>query len=165
MTVLSKRQKEILNLLSQSKEPLTASWIAKELGVSDRTIRSEIKQIEQTMKDDLLIESIRGKGFVLKQVNQEDPSQAFQPNIDADESGLSSEFLDKDERVFYILRRLLLEKDFIKLEHLSEEMFVSLSTLQNDLKDVKEILKKYNLSIKKVHCKIKCNKINIQKPR
>jgi len=148
LTVLSKRQKEILNLLSQSKEPLTASWIAKELGVSDRTIRSEIKQIEQTMKDDLLIESIRGKGFVLKQVNQEDPSQAFQPNIDADESGLSSEFLDKDERVFYILRRLLLEKDFIKLEHLSEEMFVSLSTLQNDLKDVKEILKKYNLSIK-----------------
>lgn len=145
MTVLTKRQKEILNLLSHSKEPLTSGWIAKELGVSDRTVRTEIKQIEQSMKKSVIIESIRGKGFVLRKINDTDLSIQQNGN---DETGLSGKFLDKDERVFYILRRLLLEKDFIKLENLSNEMFVSLSTLQNDLKDVKEILQKYNLCIK-----------------
>lgn len=57
------------------------------------------------------------------------------------------DFADKNTRVLYILKRLFLEKDFIKLENFTDELFISMSTLNNDLKIVKEILDKYNLKL------------------
>ncbi|GCD82195.1 putative licABCH operon regulator [Parageobacillus thermoglucosidasius] len=147
MTKLSTRQKDILLLLSKSKKPVTSEWIAKELGVSDRTIRNEIKQMQQNIESKgILIESIRGKGYVLKIVNAELFSKTLY-QISTEENNIAAEFADQDTRVLYILRRLLLEKDFIKLESFTDEMFISMSTLHNDLKRVKEILNKYNLKL------------------
>jgi len=148
LTSLTKRQIEILTLLSKSPTPLTAVWLAKELGVSERTVRNEIKQMEKILKsEDIFIESIRGQGYVLKIPEQEKFAKIIRQNSHH-ASELADRFAEKEERVFYILKRFLLEKDFIKLENLSEEMYVSLSTLQNDLKEVKEILKKYDLTIR-----------------
>ena len=51
------------------------------------------------------------------------------------------------DRVEYILKKiLLLYKDkTLKIESLADEMYVSLSTIKNDLKEVKVILENYNL--------------------
>jgi len=148
MAFLTRRQKDLLTLLSKSKKPLTADWLAKELGLSERTIRSEIKQMEPHIKSEgMFIESIRGKGYVLKIVDDKKFAKTILKDP-AEENHTAGDFAEKEERVFYILKRLLLEKDFIKLEILSDEMFISLSTLQNDLKEVKEILEKYNLIIR-----------------
>jgi lichenan operon transcriptional antiterminator len=146
-TIRSKRQKDILILLSKSKEPVTSSWIAKQLGVSDRTIRNEIKLIQQNPESDgFQIKSTRGLGYTIKIIDAELFSNILN-EISTEESNLAGDFADKGTRVLYILRRLLLETGFIKLESFTEEMFVSLSTLQNDLKMVKEILDKYNLKL------------------
>jgi lichenan operon transcriptional antiterminator len=147
LTLLSKRQMDILVLLSKSKEPVTAGWMEKELAVSDRTIRNEIKLMQQNAESKgFFIESIRGSGYLLKIVDAELFSNTLN-RISAEESHLAGDFADQDARVLYILRRLLLEKDYIKLESYTDEMFVSMSTLQNDLKNVKEILSKYNLKL------------------
>ncbi|WP_235819574.1 BglG family transcription antiterminator [Caldifermentibacillus hisashii] len=146
-TIRSKRQKDILILLSKSKEPVTSSWIAKELGVSDRTIRNEIKLMQQNPESvGFQIKSTRGLGYTIKIIDAELFSNILN-EISTEENNLAGDFADKDTRVLYILRRLLLETGFIKLESFTEEMFVSLSTLQNDLKMVKEILDKYNLKL------------------
>lgn len=146
-TIRSKRQKDILILLSKSKEPVTSSWIAKELGVSDRTIRNEIKLMQQNPESvGFQIKSTRGLGYTIKIIDAELFSNILN-EISTEENNLAGDFADKDTRVLYILRRLLLETGFIKLESFTEEMFVSLSTLQNDLKMVKEILYKYNLKL------------------
>ena len=146
-TIRSKRQKDILILLSKSKEPVTSSWIAKELGVSDRTIRNEIKLMQQNPESvGFQIKSTRGLGYTIKIIDAELFSNILN-EISTEENNLAGDFADKDTRVLYILRRLLLETGFIKLESFTEEMFVSLSTLQNDLKMVKEFLDKYNLKL------------------
>ena len=47
----------------KSKDPVTSEWMAKELGVSDRTIRTEIKELQsQSALLGIVIESFRGKG-------------------------------------------------------------------------------------------------------
>ncbi|WP_368974502.1 HTH domain-containing protein [Caldifermentibacillus hisashii] len=131
-TIRSKRQKDILILLSKSKEPVTSSWIAKELGVSDRTIRNEIKLMQQNPESvGFQIKSTRGLGYIIKIIDAELFSNILN-EISTEENNLAGDFADKDTRVLYILRRLLLETGFIKLESFTEEMFVSLSTLQND---------------------------------
>ncbi|MED4920827.1 MULTISPECIES: BglG family transcription antiterminator [Heyndrickxia] len=147
VAILSKRQKDILILLSKSKEPVTASWMARELGVSDRTIRNEIKLMQNnTASHGFQIESTRGLGYSVKVLDAGLFSKILN-EISTEEHHLAGDFTDKDTRVLYILRRLLLETDFIKIESFIDEMFVSLSTLQNDLKMVKEILDQYHLKL------------------
>lgn len=147
MSNLSRRQKDILILLSKSKEPVTAGWMAKELGVSDRTIRNEMKLMQNNMDSNgFQIESTRGLGYSIKVLDAGLFSKVLH-EISAEEPQLAGDFADKDTRVLYILRRLLLETDFVKIESFIDEMYVSLSTLQNDLKDVKKILNQYHLKL------------------
>ncbi|MTE25099.1 HTH domain-containing protein, partial [Microbacterium sp. ZXX196] len=55
----------------------------------------------------------------------------------------------KGGRVHYIINRLLLTDKNLKLEDLADELFISKSTIQNDLKEVKELLKSYDLKVEK----------------
>ena len=52
-----------------------------------------------------------------------------------------------EERVSHIIRRLLLSDGYLKLEDLADEIYVSKSTLQNDLKLVKHRLAKYDIRL------------------
>ncbi|MEC5269829.1 HTH domain-containing protein [Heyndrickxia coagulans] len=45
--LISNRQKQILWLLQKSDGPLNAKAIGERLGISDRTVREEIRQIQQ----------------------------------------------------------------------------------------------------------------------
>jgi len=147
LALLSSRQKDILFLLSESKEPVTSDWMAKELGVSDRTIRNEIKLMQDNTEScGTIIDSIRGKGYVLNIVNPTLFSNTIHEHSN-DKKKKGDDFADKNTRVLYILKRLFLEKDSIKLENFTDELFISMSTLNNDLKVVKEILDKYNLKL------------------
>lgn len=145
--MFSHRQKEIILALSKVNEIVTSDWIAKNLGISDRTVRSEIKRIQkESAQFGISINSIRGKGYQLKIDNE----QLYKANFNQWTKEMKNESVDfsnPKDRVVYLLKRLLLEQIAIKLEMLEDEMFVSKSTIQNDLKEVKTILGKYNLQL------------------
>lgn len=145
--MVSKRQKDIVLSLMKEKEPVTAEWIAKELGVSDRTIRTEIKELQSQSSLGIIIESIRGKGYQLTIKDFEVFEAAFHPHADDLMKEHQVDFSEQANRVLYILKRFLLEKEPIKLESLEEELFISKPKLQNDLKMVREILESYDLKL------------------
>lgn len=146
--MFSKRQKEILLSLAKNKGLVTAEWIAKELGVSDRTVRNEIKLIQSECHSlGVSIESVRGKGYKFQVDDPQLFENVFNQLTKEVNDELSINFSEQDNRVTYLLRRLLLEKESIKLESFEDEIFVSKSTIQNDLKVVREILKKNKLSL------------------
>ncbi|GBF10743.1 BglG family transcription antiterminator [Tepidibacillus sp. HK-1] len=146
--MFSKRQIEILLSLMEAKKPVTSEWIAKELGLSDRTIRNEIKAIQpECPKLGISIESIRGKGYQLKILDQTLFETIFSQLTNESKDEIANEFSNQNDRVIYLLKQLLLEKEPIKLENFEDEMFVSKSTIQNDLKIVRQILLKYNLKL------------------
>lgn len=146
--MFSKRQKTILLYLINSNEPVTATWISKELMVSDRTIRNDLKEIqEESHQFGLSVDLFRGKGYQVKVIDEELYKETYKELFSESINLESVDYSEQNNRIVYILNQFLLDNDHIKLETFEEKMFVSKSTIQNDLKVVREILAQYNLEL------------------
>ncbi|MDU1538588.1 MAG: BglG family transcription antiterminator [Paeniclostridium sordellii] len=137
--ILSKRQAKIIDILKNSTQPISSKALAKEIGCSTKTIQVEVKNINSTLEK-VKIDSIRGIGYKL--VGDIKSIKEIKDELNSDVN-----------RVSYILKRVLLlyKNKTLKIESLANEMYVSLSTIKNDLKEVKSILEKYNLKIVSKH--------------
>ncbi|NOU77483.1 PRD domain-containing protein [Paenibacillus sp. LMG 31459] len=144
---VSKRQKDILLVLSGTKDTITAEMIAKELGVSDRTVRNELKAIQADCRHlGVVIESVRGLGYKLQVTDPALYAENFSQLV-IEKKEEYDQFLDQDGRVLYLLKVLLLSKKEIKIEQFEDKIYVSKSTIQNDLKKVREYLSKHQLKL------------------
>ena len=141
--MFTQRQRKILAILKEHKYNVTSSEIARLVGVSSRTIRTEIKNIMLNLQEDIAkINVSTRKGYSLDILNKDEFTKLLEDNI--------SKTLDSKARIKYIIERLLsnsLANQSIKQQDLADELYISLSTLKVNLKEVKEKLKKYNLDI------------------
>ena len=81
--MLSKRQKKLLDLLIHQDDFQTVEFFSKKLGVSKRTIHSEIKIIEDYVKiSSEYIEKRRGVGIALRKAGEEMSSVGMDENAD-----------------------------------------------------------------------------------
>ncbi|MDQ0203965.1 BglG family transcription antiterminator [Pectinatus haikarae] len=145
MVKLKKRSKRIFELLKNYPNGITGEQMANQLGVSSRTIRSDIKFLQELLEQhNVNIIAVPNKGYSLKDT----------ANLGQLEDELSREdninFETSEERVNYIIVKLL-ENTFsgnsITQMELADELFVSISTLKAHLNDVKKIFSKYDLKI------------------
>lgn len=145
MAKINKRRKRIFDMLKSHPQGLNGEAISQQLGVSSRTIRSDIKALQDALgKYNIRIFSSPTKGYRfsnfehLGSIEQE----LFKNSI--------SKLETSKQRINYILYRLLentLNDVSITQNDLAEEMYISLSTLKMHLNEVKDILKKYDLKI------------------
>ena len=137
---MNTRALSIIKILLNSVEPVSSLALSQEIGCSTKTIQNEIKEINKELKNCEIV-SIRGVGYKIE------------GNLD-DIDIKNSDLYDYD-RVEYIIKKIInissTDKDTIKLEDLADSMYVSLSTVKNDLKEVKKILNEYNLKISSKH--------------
>lgn len=145
MTKINKRSKCIFNILKNSKNGTTGSYLSQQLGVSSRTIRSDIKLLQEAlMPYGVEIVSSPGKGYRFE--NFENLIVVEHDLFKSDTNNLEN----SNERVNYIICRLL-ENTFsdtvVTQSDLADEMFISLSTLKSHLNEVKSILERYDLKI------------------
>src|SRR5699024_5167167 len=54
---------------------------------------------------------------------------------------------DSFNRITYIIQELLIAEGYIKIDQLAEELFVSRSTLENDINEVRIQLEKYHIEV------------------
>jgi lichenan operon transcriptional antiterminator len=140
----------ILRELMSAEQPLTSEYLANVIQVTSRTVRNDIKDLDEILsKHGASIKSVRGKGYEL--VVQDDVlfRKLLQNTFQSDPFTHETVPNSSEERVQYLIKRLLLSEGYVKLEDLADELFVSKSTLQNDLRDVKEILKAYEIELEK----------------
>lgn len=137
---MNTRALSIIKILLNSVEPVSSLALSQEIGCSTKTIQNEIKEVNKELKNCEIV-SIRGIGYKIE------------GNLD-DIDIKNSDLYDYD-RVEYIIKKIInissTDKDTIKLEDLADSMYVSLSTVKNDLKEVKKILNEYNLKISSKH--------------
>lgn len=138
------RFKALFLLLLRSDIYMTSERLAAELGVTSRTIKNDIRTLkEELAKADLLITSKQSQGYKLEIADDKYENrikeyfQIYQPRT------IDTEF---DNRVQYILRRLLSSYKPVKVEFLQCELNVSYP-LSKELQRVKEILFDYNLTL------------------
>ncbi len=140
MNNLSTRALAIIEILKNLNHPVSSLALSEEIGCSTKTIQSEIKDVNKQLKDTKIV-SIRGVGYKLE------------GKIDVDRCNNNT--LGNIDRIEFIIKTMLnlnLQKEkSIKLEELADAMFISVSSVKNDLKEVKEILSKYNINIVSKH--------------
>jgi lichenan operon transcriptional antiterminator len=148
--MLNTRMSEILRELMKAETAITSEYLAKVLDVTSRTIRNDIKELESIVSNyGAIIHSIRGTGYHLE-ITDDHLFRQLLKEISAKDKEKAGELPTlPEERVHYILKRLLLADDYIKIDDVADELFVSKSTLQNDLRDAKKILASYGITLDK----------------
>ncbi|WP_172840528.1 BglG family transcription antiterminator [Virgibacillus phasianinus] len=142
---MNSRWKEIIQILKTATEPMTSSQLSIDLQVSSKTVRNDIKELNLLLhKNNMQIESHRGKGYKLEIKDENRFNQFLQQYIQEVRKIIPDE---PTERVTFLVERLLLESNYVKMEDLADELYVSRSTLQSDLKSVRYIFKLYDLSL------------------
>lgn len=146
--MLSARDRSILKKLLSADTPVTGKYLASINQVSARTIREDIRQLDHMLLNNgAEIQAVMGKGYLLK-IKKEKQFRKYLQTIAKEMS--EEDFIPNtpEERVTYVIKRLLLSEDYVKLDKLAEALYVSKSTVQNDLKSVKEILSSYDIKLK-----------------
>ena len=134
LETLHSRQRQLLTLLKENQQTITSRDLAAKLKVSDRTVRNDVRILNNALtKYGAKIEMIRGKG------------------IHFEMEGASSTLLDypmspgntlqtRADRVNFLVVKLLLSDKGLDLGELEDEMFVSKTTLENDINYVRKFL-------------------------
>lgn len=151
---MKQTEKELLRqLIDHQGEYLTSQYLASELLLSDRTIRNYLKTLNEVIENNggRLIAK-QGRGYQLEVVNK----LAFalflkQREVTVEYGDQVTEFYGSEDRKKYILNKLLLEDRAIVIDDLAEELYISRSSLVNDIQEIKEKLAEYSLKIVSKH--------------
>ena len=146
--LLTKRMIKIIKILSHDKQPKSSREICANLGITARTLRSDVRKSNEVIKNHgFKIQSNPGVGYALK-INDENLYYKFieyEMKKNFDKQLVIPDY--PEDRVHYIIRKLLIAEDYLTIESLSDELFVSRSTLDNDMKNVREKLSFFHLKL------------------
>lgn len=128
--MLTKRQNDIIDILTSQKDWIIGKDLAKYLSVSDRTIRNDIVAINNFYKE-MYIESNIRKGYRI-QNSKKRCAEKQQNKIP--ENG--------NERRSFILKRLL-QQGQINLYDIAKEIYISEFSVENDINKIRKLLENY----------------------
>lgn len=125
------RQQRILTHLFDNGSWIKGKELSKIMGVTDRTIRSDIENINNKYRE--IIESSTREGY---KVNK----QKYDSLLFVDCESIPQ---TPDERRVHIIKSLLFNQQRLYLMDLQEQLFVSEFTIEADIKRIRETIKPY----------------------
>ena len=137
----------IMKTLLEAKEPLTAAYLATASKSSIRTVKNDIVYLNGLCKKEkaLRIDSYKAKGYKINIINEERYRKVLE-----DVTVLFSLFYGRSvealNRRMYILQRFLTD-EHVKIEDLSEELYISRSSIRKDIAWANRFLKSYHIEL------------------
>lgn len=131
-TMINNRQIELLEILLISDNPITSTQLSKNLGVSTRTIRMDIVTLNGIfMNENIKVQGKNPYGYYFNQ-NEKDKVKEIirESKIDYQRTKLPQ---TPSERQTYILLDLLFNNEYQVMQKYCDELFVSKSTINNDI--------------------------------
>ncbi|AGB40453.1 transcriptional antiterminator [Halobacteroides halobius DSM 5150] len=153
MNLPNKRSGKILRILLNNQKPIIIKKLAKEFDVSARTIRSDLKKLEEwlELRNITLIKKPRVGVWI-----ECDSVEKTELERQLFKAQKNNDLLSPSRRQKYILKCLLETDKQYTMKLLAEELYVSRSTIYKDLKKVETWLSKYGLILeRKRNCGIK----------
>lgn len=148
MEPLHRKQTLLFQQLLEEKQSITSNQLALIVGVSVRTIKTYIQEINKKMIPfGVKICSKAREGYWIEKSDHADMEQIYalmdkNVSIKYDETPKYNY-----ERINYIIKKLLVVDYHIKMEDLMDEIYVSRSTLTADLKEVRSLLLNFRLKV------------------
>lgn len=114
------------------------------LNITDRTIRNDILEINDTLSTcGALVKLKRNYGYYIEITDDEKYSDFLKTFEHSDDKKMNID--TSEERIKYILNELLSSEDYVSMDGLSETVFISKNTLNKYIKTIKNIVNKYDL--------------------
>ena len=139
------RTYRIIKLLLEKDRTLTINEIAGLMGVSNRTVRNDLNKVDDYLKDKNLVLIRKPSVGIGIEGSEDDKSrllQTIEKNRDIDNEPYSPK-----ARCYHILKRLLLNQDFITIKEFAYELYVSRGTIQSDLESAEKWLSGFDLEL------------------
>ncbi|MDD9793507.1 BglG family transcription antiterminator [Priestia megaterium] len=123
---MKKRYIKILEYLEQwENDFVNGSELASLFNVTTRTIRNDIREINESYLEKIVIVGNNQKGYKLV----------------GDLSNVHQNEDDYEERAFHIIKTLLSETDFITYDELAKKLYFSTQTIRKDVQKLFQIIK------------------------
>ena len=142
---MNKRSREILSQLitkTEYSQTISIQDLAEMFKVSSRTIRYDIEQINDYLKENHLQPLNLGKQGVIN--TQADITKARES---LSEECFYSFKLSREERVCFSAVMMICSDDYITLSEIADQLFVSRSTIIQDLEHVKSFFRERHLYV------------------
>ena len=131
--MITARQIKILRFLEKQTDWTSLKTIGEALNYSDKTIRTDIQQMETSFPPDWSIERLRGKGVrLLKPVDE---------NINT----LNN--IENEHIILYNMYHFILENEHPTLEKLSDHFYFHMTTTRDYVKQLELFLNKHELQL------------------
>lgn len=137
----------LLHLLI-SEQIVSSEYLAKLLNVSSRTIRTDLKELSALLSTHgATVKSLKGAGYQLE-IHDEQRFRHLLKQLKENEAATQQQVSGSSEsRHRFLIRKLLLAEEYFRLEDLADLLYVSRPTIQNDIREVRRILKNYGLTL------------------
>lgn len=142
---MNKRSREILSQLitkTEYSQTISIQDLAEMFKVSSRTIRYDIEQINDYLKENHLQPLNLGKQGVIN--TQADITKARESLSEED---FYSFKLSREERVCFSAVMMICSDDYITLSEIADQLFVSRSTIIQDLEHIKSFFRERHLYV------------------
>ncbi|MCO5533466.1 PRD domain-containing protein [Enterococcus faecium] len=124
---------KLIVALQEQKSFIKGNELAKRLGVSDRTIRSYIKDLNDNYLIDAKIKNNKNKGYILTgTVNEIKRTQQ----------------IEFEERAFFIIKYLLEKENWVTYDELAEALLFSSQTIRTDVLKIQQMINNQLRAIK-----------------
>ncbi|GAE03261.1 hypothetical protein CBO05C_2951 [Clostridium botulinum B str. Osaka05] len=133
----NEREKAFIDFLLKKNQWIKTSVLANHFGVSSRTIRKYVNAINLNYENKPLILS-SNLGYKLDYSTYMEYKDHTVRMLDKPQT--------PDERLYYLLNQMIVHSEGIDLFDLCDTLYVSMPTLENDLRKSKTLLKSFNLS-------------------
>lgn len=144
------RKLSILYALFQ-QEYITPIDLAKKIGISHRTLNSEIKLLnaEKMLKThQIKIQIQRGRGYkIIFPIEYAGYVNQLKSHLHEYFALPVNSLLGGNKRIGWLIRQFLLANGYLKSQELIHVLNISLPTLNKDLRYVRELFRQYNLVI------------------
>ncbi|MBY7141990.1 helix-turn-helix domain-containing protein [Virgibacillus sp. NKC19-3] len=137
--MFSKRQKIILSYILYTNMPIKLDLLADMMQVSIRTVRAELENINSILSKRNAQVQISKKGQCsIKEEKKETIKKLFVNPIFVDKNNNENHVIW--DRIYMIMGLLSFESDYVSMEELAEKLYVSKSTINLDITEIKKII-------------------------
>src|SRR5690554_3938542 len=134
----------LIQILLKEKTYITSKQLASTVDFSEKTVRNRLHDVSLLIKDNgARLIAKPGLGYKIEIIDKVVFNQWKKEHV----SNIGVLPSNSKERVQYLLSYLLDLSDYIKIEELSETLYVSRNTISADLKQVDYILEMYDLKL------------------
>lgn len=141
--MMTKRGYQLVRELLLTRQPITLEMLARRLGVSPRTVRTELDALKGWLSSTSQLSRKPGVGITLT-LSEEDHRRVLQETMP---EKILQPFSSSDRQRFIFLKLLQNDPGFRTMQQFADALYVSRIAINKDLEEVEEVLSGYNLKL------------------